>query len=79
MAPAEAAARGGAGLCPQAAAGPFSRHGLPDMAAREKQMAAMLRAGHALSAARALAEAQDAESAQAWVAEASGEDAGEGD
>lgn len=52
--------------------GPF---GEPfDRQAREKQIAAMVRAGHSLDAARALVEAADAEAARAWVAEAEGID-----
>jgi regulatory protein len=59
--------------------GPFGRgsgengdlgHGRLDPAARTRQVAAMLRAGHPLSAARALIEAADAVAAQEWVDEA---------
>jgi len=50
--------------------GPF---GEPvDRQQREKQIAAMVRAGHTFDAARALVEAVDMASAQDWVAEAEG-------
>jgi regulatory protein len=59
--------------------GPFGRgsgengdlcHGRLDPATRTRQVAAMLRAGHPLSAAHALIEAADAAAAQEWVDEA---------
>lgn len=72
VAPAEAAARMAAlAYARKKGLGPFSRHGPPDAPLREKQIAAMLRAGHALSAARALVDAPDAEQAEAWVEEVS--------
>jgi len=39
-------------------------------ARREKEIAAMLRAGHAMGAARAILEAADPQAAQDWVEEA---------
>ena len=50
--------------------GPFGEPG--DRARREKQIAAMVRAGHTFDAARALVDAPDIESASEWVAEAEG-------
>lgn len=41
-----------------------------DRAAREKQIAAMLRAGHPLDSARQLVDAASVEAAEAWAAEA---------
>lgn len=49
--------------------GPFGLEP-PDLARREKQIAAMLRAGHELACARALVDADSAETAEHWVAEA---------
>jgi len=54
--------------------GPFTRRGLEEdgrlgPALREKQVAAMLRAGHAMDAARAVVEAADPESLTAWAEE----------
>jgi len=49
--------------------GPFGG-GLPERAAREKQIAAMLRAGHSIASARALVDAGTVDEAEAWVAEA---------
>lgn len=67
--------------------GPFSRRAMTDdrapddpvarRARREKEIAAMLRAGHAMGAARAILDAPDPDAAQAWVEEAREEDAGE--
>jgi len=56
--------------------GPFGPDGCPpeDRAVREKQVAAMLRAGHTLDAARALVEAGDPESALAWADSTNDED-----
>lgn len=52
--------------------GPFARGGgdgrEPDRALREKQIAAMLRAGHALDSARELVDAASVEAAEAWAA-----------
>jgi regulatory protein len=49
--------------------GPF-RAGELDRAAREKQIAAMLRAGHPLDSARQLVDAASVEAVEAWAAEA---------
>ena len=46
--------------------GPFGP-ALPDRPTREKQIAAMLRAGHALDTARRLVEAQTIEQAERWA------------
>jgi len=51
--------------------GPFGGQ-LPDRARREKQLAAMLRAGHAFETARQLVDAPTIEAAQDWAAEADG-------
>lgn len=48
--------------------GPFSRTE-PDRALREKQLAAMLRAGHRLDTARELVNAISVEAAEQWAAE----------
>ena len=54
--------------------GPFGRD-VPDRAAREKQLAAMLRAGHRMDCARAAIDAGTIEAAEAWAeTECSGED-----
>jgi len=50
--------------------GPFG-HTRPERDGLEKQIGAMLRAGHGFAAARALVEAADEAEAEAWVAEAS--------
>lgn len=51
--------------------GPFGAAGrAPDRADREKQIAAMLRAGHPLDSACQLVDAASVEAAEAWVAEA---------
>lgn len=47
--------------------GPFGRT-VPDRPLREKQLAAMLRAGHRLSAARAMVESPTVEDAEGWAA-----------
>lgn len=49
--------------------GPFGADGVPpaDRSARDKQIAAMLRAGHSHDSARQLVEATDGEAARAWV------------
>lgn len=48
--------------------GPFG-HEAPDRQRREKQLAAMLRAGHALDSARELVDARDVEQAEEWACE----------
>jgi regulatory protein len=54
--------------------GPFGP-GLPDRTAREKQIAAMLRAGHGLDSARELVDAASVDAAEDWAAQASKDDA----
>lgn len=55
--------------------GPFGSFGMPvDRAGREKQIAAMLRAGHALDSARELVDAASVEAAEAWAAQGSEDD-----
>jgi regulatory protein len=49
--------------------GPFGDRGI-DHAVREKQIAAMLRAGHPLDSARQLVDAANVEAAEDWAAEA---------
>ncbi|HTM94745.1 MAG TPA: RecX family transcriptional regulator [Croceibacterium sp.] len=49
--------------------GPYGQPGL-DRTVREKQVAAMLRAGHPLDSARQLVDAASVEAAEAWAAEA---------
>ena len=50
--------------------GPFGRDGRPeDRAVREKQVAAMLRAGHSLDSARQLTDARTIEAATSWAHE----------
>lgn len=49
--------------------GPFGQEA-PDRQRREKQIAAMLRAGHALDSARQLVNAPDVEAAEDWAAQA---------
>jgi regulatory protein len=49
--------------------GPFGLE-RPDRERREKQIAAMLRAGHSIVGARALVDADSVEAAEAWAAEA---------
>ena len=77
--PGESAARGAALACARKRGlGPFTRQRAGakagDHAAaralREKQMAAMLRAGHGMEAARTILNAPDEAAAEAWVAEA---------
>lgn len=53
--------------------GPFGRN-RPDRAAREKQIAAMLRAGHRLDSARELVDAATTAAALAWAGAEHGED-----
>lgn len=67
--PGEAAARRAAlVLARKRGFGPFGREAL-DRARREKQMAAMLRAGHALDTAREIVDAASEEAAELWAAE----------
>ena len=54
--------------------GPFGTE-RPDRERREKQIAAMLRAGHGFDAARAIVDGETIEAVEAWVAEAEEEDA----
>lgn len=54
--------------------GPFGA-AEPDRAAREKQIAAMLRAGHPLDSARELVDARSVEAAEDWAAQADEGDA----
>jgi len=75
VAPEPAEARAAAlALARKKGLGPFTRRGLDeegrlDPALREKQIAAMLRAGHGMGAARAVIEAADVESLEAWAGE----------
>ena len=55
--------------------GPFG-DGDRDRARRERQIAAMLRAGHRLDSARQLVDAASEEAAEAWAAEADGGECG---
>jgi regulatory protein len=59
--------------------GPFGQaggdRGPLDRPTREKQIAAMLRAGHGLDSARELVEAASVEAAEDWAAQASEDDA----
>ncbi len=65
--PDEAAERGAAlVLARRRRFGPFAVEA-PDRPTREKQMAAMLRAGHRMEVARRILEADDVESAEQWV------------
>ena len=71
--PGEWAARAAALVCAKKRGlGVFARRpvDLGDRAIRQKQMAAMLRAGHSMDYARALLNAPDAAAAEAWVEEA---------
>lgn len=54
--------------------GPFGARDL-DRALREKQIAAMLRAGHPLDSARELVDARSVEAAEDWAAQAGEDDA----
>lgn len=66
--PGEGAQRGAAlALARKRGFGPFGR-ALPDRITREKQIAAMLRAGHPLDSARELVDAASVEAAEAWAA-----------
>ena len=53
--------------------GPFAA-GVPDRPARERQLAAMVRAGHALDIARPILDASDPDAAEEWVESAFGEE-----
>jgi len=53
--------------------GPFGSAPL-DRPAREKQLAALLRAGHRLDSAREIVDASSAEAAEQWAAEADDEE-----
>ena len=53
--------------------GPFGNE-LPDRTVREKQLAAMLRAGHPLDLARALLAAASVEDAEDWAGNQTGDD-----
>jgi regulatory protein len=73
VAPVEAQARQAAlALARRRRFGPWGDP-LPDRPRREKQIAAMLRAGHTLDNARQIVEASDQAAAEAWVESASGE------
>lgn len=52
--------------------GPFGKE-RPDRALRQKQLAAMIRAGHSFDQARELVDAPDIEAAEQWAAEPCGE------
>lgn len=54
--------------------GPFAAQAAADRAMREKQIAAMLRAGHALDSARELVNAPSVEAAEEWAAAAEEEE-----
>ena len=53
--------------------GPFGENA-PDRERREKQLAAMIRAGHGFEQARAVLEASSVDEAERWVAEASSDE-----
>jgi regulatory protein len=73
-APGEAAARDAAlTYARRRRFGPFGTEA-PDPSRREKQLAAMVRAGHGFEAARALVDAATPAKAEQWVAEAPEED-----
>lgn len=68
--PGEAAARRAAlAMARKRAFGPFGALA-PDRERREKQLAALVRAGHGFEAARAVVDAPSAEAAEEWAAEA---------
>jgi len=72
--PGEAAARqAGLALARKRRFGPFGI-ARPDKAGREKQIAAMLRAGHRLDTARELIDAESVEAAEEWAGSADGDD-----
>ena len=74
MKPAESAARKAAlAMAKKRRFGPFGAE-LPDRPVREKQLAAMLRAGHPLDSARELVNAQTTEDAEEWAAVCDDED-----
>jgi regulatory protein len=69
LAPDEASARHAAlSLARRRRFGPFGAEP-PDRARQEKQLAAMIRAGHSFDVARKLIEASDAETAEEWAYE----------
>jgi regulatory protein len=72
VAPDEAEARAAAmGFARKKGFGPFSRvAGQSDPKRREKQIAAMLRAGHGMGAVRMVLDASDAQALEEWVDEA---------
>lgn len=74
VAPSEAALRRAAlALARKRGFGPFGREPLDragDRARREKQIAAMLRAGHGLDSAREIVDAASEDAAEAWAGEA---------
>ncbi len=73
VSPEEAQARRAAlALARKRGFGPFGVQ-LPDMARREKQIAAMLRAGHGFDMVRAVIDASTIEEAEQWLAEAEDE------
>jgi len=75
--PSEWAARNAALICAKKRGlGVFARRAVDpaDKALRQKQTAALLRAGHSMDYARALLNAPDVPTAEAWVAEAREED-----
>lgn len=74
VAPAESEARRAAfTLARRRRFGPWSDP-LPDRVLRDKQIAAMLRAGHTLDNARQMVEATDPAAAEAWAESISGDD-----
>ena len=79
LAPGEAAKRRAAlRLAEKRGFGPFGLQP-PDREKREKQIAAMLRAGHSFDHTRALIDAESADMAREWVAEAEEEEDDEDD
>lgn len=74
LAPSDAQARGAAlALARRRRFGPFAAAPL-DKALREKQLAAMLRAGHPLDSARQIVDAASVAEAEEWAAEADDEE-----
>jgi regulatory protein len=72
--PGEAAARHAAlALARKRGFGPFGRD-RPDRQQRERQLAAMLRAGHSLDSAREMVDAASEQAAEQWAAERDDED-----
>lgn len=73
--PGEAATRRAAlALARKRGFGPFGA-APPDRAVRQKQIAAMLRAGHPLDSARELVDARSVEAAEDWAAQVAEDDA----